>query len=108
MNYITLIIVGVVGVVVGSILGVKNKNGLLFGQMKRKEENKSKILGFLEQMQNERGQNAELTQKITNNDVEKLCGVSDATDTRYLDELEKEEKIKQIGTVGHAVYYRLT
>ncbi len=46
-------------------------------------------------------------EKIRNNDVEKLLGVSDTTATRYLNELEKEQKIKQIGTVGHAVYYRL-
>jgi predicted HTH transcriptional regulator len=46
-------------------------------------------------------------EKITNKDVENLCNVSDATATRYLDELEKEEKIKQIGTTGPSTYYRL-
>lgn len=46
-------------------------------------------------------------QKITNNDIEKLLNVSDATATRYLNELEKENKIEQIGKIGRAVYYRL-
>jgi len=45
--------------------------------------------------------------KVTNNDIEKLLGVSDATATRYLDELEKEGKVRQIGTTGHAVFYTL-
>jgi len=45
--------------------------------------------------------------KITNNDVEKLLGVSDATATNYLQELEDEGKIKQIGKTGSGVYYIL-
>ncbi|MEK9153550.1 MAG: hypothetical protein AAB723_03060 [Patescibacteria group bacterium] len=42
---------------------------------------------------------------ITNNEVEKLLHVSDATATRYLSILEKEGKIKQTGKTGHAVSY---
>jgi len=43
--------------------------------------------------------------KITNDEVEKLLHVSDATATRYLSQLEKEGKIKQTGKTGHAVSY---
>ena len=43
--------------------------------------------------------------KITNDEVEKLLHVSDATATRYLSALEKENKIKQIGKTGHGVVY---
>jgi hypothetical protein len=42
---------------------------------------------------------------ITNDDVEKLLHVSDATATRYLGQLTKENKITQIGKTGHAVSY---
>lgn len=42
---------------------------------------------------------------ITNDEVEKLLHVSDATATRYLSELEKQGKITQIGKTGHAVTY---
>jgi hypothetical protein len=42
---------------------------------------------------------------ITNDDVEKLLHVSDATATRYLSELEKQGKITQTGKTGHAVTY---
>ncbi len=43
--------------------------------------------------------------KITNDEVEKLLHVSDATATRYLSALEKEGKIKQVGKTGHGVVY---
>ncbi len=63
-------------------------------QTKEKEENKQRILGILE------------TQSpLTNNHVEQLLGVSDATATRYLDELEKEGKIRQVGKTGKHVFY---
>ena len=63
-------------------------------QSKQKEVNKEKILELIKSKN-----------KITNNDVEKSFGVSDATATRYLNELEKEEKIKQVGKTGRYVYY---
>jgi hypothetical protein len=43
--------------------------------------------------------------KITNDEVEKLLHVSDATATRYLSALEKEGKIKQVGRTGTGVMY---
>jgi len=44
--------------------------------------------------------------KITNDEVEKLLHVSDATATRYLSALEKENKIKQVGKTGTGVVYQ--
>lgn len=61
-----------------------------------KQERKEKILLAL---RNSKGN------KIANNDVEKLVGVSDTTAERYLDELEKEGKIRQVGKTGKFVYY---
>ena len=43
--------------------------------------------------------------KISNDEVQSLLKVSDATATRYLDELEKEGLIKQVGKTGQDVYY---
>ena len=45
--------------------------------------------------------------ELTNNDVEKFLGVSDATVTRYLDELEKEKIIEAFGGSRKATKYRL-
>lgn len=61
-----------------------------------KEERKAKILNFLEM----RG-------KTNNDEVERMLNVSDASAENYLDELEKEGKIKQIGKTGQAVEYEL-
>ena len=43
--------------------------------------------------------------KITNDEVEKLLHVSDATATRYLSQLAKEGRIKQNGKTGKGVSY---
>jgi ribosomal protein S25 len=43
--------------------------------------------------------------KVTNDEVEKLLHVSDATATRYLSALEKQGTIKQVGRTGKAVVY---
>jgi hypothetical protein len=43
--------------------------------------------------------------KITNDEVEKLLHVSDATATRYLSALEKEGKIIQVGKKGKGILY---
>ena len=42
---------------------------------------------------------------LTNDEVEKLLHVSDATATRYLETLEKEGKIKQVGKTGKHTHY---
>ena len=44
--------------------------------------------------------------KITNDEVEKLLHVSDATAARYLSALVKEGKIKQVGKTGTGVVYQ--
>ena len=72
----------------------RKKNGLIKTQAEEKRWGKEAILGILE------------TQTpLTSNHVEQLLGVSDATATRYLDELERESKICQVGTTGGQVYY---
>ncbi len=89
----------------------------------RKERRKERILELMRDKQEE---NAELTQKIksdeelkvcdtvvdsspgiTCDEVEKLLDVSDQTARKYLNELEDENKIKQVGDTGRGVYYIL-
>ncbi|MEI6281079.1 MAG: hypothetical protein WCP17_03750 [bacterium] len=43
--------------------------------------------------------------KVTNDEVEKFLRVSDKTAERYLNILEKENRIKQVGKTGHAIFY---
>jgi len=53
---------------------------------------------------------AEIQRKgtIRNDDVQALLGVSDATAERYLQELETEGRIVQVGEAGKTVSYRVT
>ncbi|MBI4159766.1 HTH domain-containing protein [Candidatus Wolfebacteria bacterium] len=46
-------------------------------------------------------------EELSNAEVRMALGVSSRTAVRYLDELEAEGKIEQVGKVGHAVTYRL-
>lgn len=95
MNIFILILVGIAGVVVGTVLARRRKTkSFIEEQVARKAENKKKILEFL--ASNER---------VKNDDVEKLLGVSNATAERYLDELEKEGKLTQHGEIGRSVFY---
>ena len=96
MNYTLVIITALVGIALGMYIARRNKGGLISEQETRKAENKQKILAFVQ----ERG-------KIQNNDVEKLAGVSNATAERYLNELEREGKLVQHGTIGQSVFYSL-
>lgn len=43
--------------------------------------------------------------KITNDEVQTLLGVSDATAERYLNELESQGKLRQIGADRKDTYY---
>ena len=100
MNLTILILVAIAGIIIGSYFSSfvktsKDKGvGLIFGQAKKKQENKEKILEFLRS-----------NEKITNNNVERLCGVSHATAERYLNQLEKDGKLTQHGEIGKSVFY---
>ncbi len=68
----------------------------------RKRKKLDKIMNMFEQ-KSKNGSAA--FSKITNDEVEKLLHVSDATATRYLDILEKENKITQSAKIGSKVSY---
>ena len=95
MNYFVLIIIAIAGIALGMYIARRKANvGFIAEQSTKKAENKQKVLAFVQ----EHG-------KIQNNDVEKLASVSNATAERYLDELEKEGKLTQHGTIGQNVFY---
>jgi len=102
MDWLLKIFIGAFGIWAGYTLamkGIQNKQKVVAEQVpseqeKIKEENKSKALEL-----------AGMRGRITNDEVEKLLGVSNATAERYLNELEKEGKLKQVGNTGKSVYY---
>ena len=62
----------------------------------KKEENKNRIMELLR----EKG-------KLNNLEICEALDISNRTAVRYMDELEKEDKVEQIGETGRAVIYRL-
>ena len=96
------IIIFIVGVFTGgSLVWIikRRKSALSAFNLKRqqaKKQAKGEILKLLKEKEN-----------ISNNDVERLLSVSDATATNYLQELENEGRIVQIGKTGRSVSYSL-
>ena len=92
-----------IGLLIGIIIGIyvgMDKNtkfsGSKINQCELKEENLIKLKEFIKGKK-----------EITNNDVESLLHMSDPTATRYLDQLEKDGLVKQIGDVGSGVKYKV-
>lgn len=100
---IRLIIIFISGLVVGGVIvwlvfrlrARDKKIGLIERQRREKERDKEAILGILDEVES----------PLNNNLIEQYLGISDATATRYLEELEKEGKVKQVGQTGRSVYY---
>jgi len=95
------LIIFIVGLVTGGVLvwAVKKKDMDLTGINKKraeqKEQNKQKVIEFIT------GRD-----EVVNDDIEKFLGVSNATAERYLNELEQEGRLKQVGKVGRSVKYK--
>ena len=66
-------------------------------QIKKRQENLAKILSL-----------AQSQSRISNNDVEKALGVSDATATRYLEYLVNLGRLSRYGERGQTVFYQIT
>ncbi|MFC1757041.1 hypothetical protein ACFLZC_02725 [Patescibacteria group bacterium] len=128
MTYIYLIIAGVLGYFFGKKFAKSSKaksfadaskNELKEVRKKadkalneRTEDRKEKILEAMKDAREDfkmgcnlrEGENEE---GITREEVEKLLDVSSGTANKYLNDLEKNQKIKQIGSSGRGVYYIL-
>lgn len=109
MNIPILIITFLLGVGVGHFIGRGQKAKGIPKQVRddrersfstdaerKKNENLGKIREFL---------STQADGRLDNKQVRELLGVSDATACRYLDELERENLIAQIGSDGPNVYY---
>lgn len=102
MNIFILLAVGMLGVVAGTLLATRQRLRRIAALERhnqqasaRKERRKEKILTLFRKKK-----------RITNNEVEGLLGVSDATAIRYLQELEEAGRVRQRGK-KRGVYYEL-
>ena len=72
----------------------------------QKEARKKKIIELFERP-SASAQGSGETRELSNSEIRKTLGVSSRTAVRYLDELEADGKVEQVGKIGHAVTYRL-
>lgn len=80
------------------MLGKRSKTETFINDAEKlKSENMSKLKDYLANQTND---------EINNSDIRKLLNVSDTTACRYLNDLETEGLIKQIGSDGPKVYYK--
>ena len=98
MNWFLLIIISAgIGALLIFKWWLSNKSGLQKANqaiIAQKEKAKADILAFIK----EKGQ-------ITNDDTQELLGISDATATRLLEELQKDGRVVQHGEAGRGVFY---
>ncbi len=102
MDTFALILVGILGVVLGVTVCRQNFQVRLHEFVNRerfpqKERRKNMLLKHLRTY----GQ-------LNNEEAQELLGVSDSTIVNYFDELEEEERVRQVGETGRGVYYELT
>lgn len=105
MNILLSIVGGIVaGVIIGFFLWAKRDSSAspqndkdidIPERFEQKAENLAKLKEEI----------AKTNEKITNDWVQNVTGVSDATAVRYLDELEKDGLIRQVGKTGTNTYY---
>ncbi|MFH1978941.1 MAG: hypothetical protein ABII97_00955 [Patescibacteria group bacterium] len=132
MNYLLYIIAGVAGLVIGSWMAKRKHftpNKPSFAEAskeelsqfhkeskkalsERTEDRKEKILEMMRDAREDFSMGCNLregeNQKgIARSDVEKLLDVSADTADKYLNELEVEKKIEQVGKTGRGVFYIL-
>ena len=123
MNYLILIIVAIISFVIGrktaKTFTPKSSDELddirIEAREALSERTESRKQTILNLMNTEAVHDEELKacgvtdikKGITCDNVEKLLDVSNATARKYLNELETENKIKQIGDSGRDVYYEL-
>jgi Fic family protein len=124
MNIILIILAGAIGFVIGrkSVKTILSQSPE--AQEKRREEadealderTEGRKAQILEMMKDEVARQEQLDEcniknskkGIVRKDVEKRLGVSRDTAIKYLNELEKEGRIRQVGEAGKGVYYELT
>lgn len=98
INFITILIFAIISFVFGYFIGKSSKAETFVNDAEKlKSQNMAKLREHL---------NSLADGNIDNGNVRKLLNVSDTTACRYLDDLEKEGLVKQIGTDGPKVYYK--
>lgn len=91
----------IIGLVVGYLIG-KNHSKIIPGSNALNQQRAEEKQKYLNQIL----ASFSFDDEITNDRVERMLGVSNTSAERYLDELEKAGKLRQVGRTGRSVTYR--
>lgn len=114
MSQTILIIIG--AIIILLLLSRKSREQVIgicaaaIGLDAKKRENKEKILTLLAEAGEKSLPLRGLPLKkgeLANSDIREALGISERSVVRYLDELEREGKVEQVGSTGRGVTYRL-
>lgn len=95
MDFVWGVVTGIIIATIICFIWPKKKIEMVANEDEaKKKENLTKILDYISDKE-----------KFTNDDLQNLLKVSNATIGRYLQELEDAGKIKQVGDTGKFVYY---
>jgi len=91
-------IILIIGIIIGFALAwfLKKPKPQMSEEEKNKQKRNQKIVEYIR----EQGE-------ASNDDIQELLGIADSTATKYLQQLEDEGTIKQIGKEGRSVKYHL-
>jgi len=111
-TFIAIVFAFAVGFLLGKGVGKKGKNHQnagRFGDSEASKEAGEKGRAVVQAQIAKRKarimERANMEGKITNDDVEDLFCISDSTARNYLNELEEEGKLAQVGDSGRGVHY---
>lgn len=106
-----ILLIFLAGMAVGYLVGKRtNRNSLSNSPSLKEGEGKNEPLIERQKREKEAHKTSMLellktNTPLTNDHIEQMLGISDATATRYLEELEKEGKVRQVGKTGAGVRY---
>lgn len=97
MSFLFTLLIGIaIGVLLGRGFSSPQIKKVVAEKQNEKDVRKQSIIQYLNEHES-----------ITNNKVEELLGVGDTAAYNYLEALEREGKIEQIGKEGRSVKYHL-
>lgn len=99
VQFVIFFILGTLGIAIGFYFGMRRRvrgQGAVGRRQAERDANIGKLKEYL------RGR-----ETVGNDEIEQFLGISDSTVTRYMDELQKQGFVEQVGFEGRHVYYRI-
>lgn len=103
------IIIGLVVLLAWKTTGEDGEGEVCEADLESEDSKKGRLEKILELLQGSSAsaQGFGETREVSNVEIRRALGVSERSVVRYMDELEKEGKVEQIGDTGRGVEYRL-